>query len=148
MNRLTNLWKQEDGFSIIEGLIAAAIILFAVIAILRMVTAGSQDVLSNKVRSVAQTQAVYGAEQVRAQDFDYLQTLYPEVGNGVTREGFASEDVEFDKIIYTIETHILAGDTNGDDQLNGFDFVIATVRVSWDRPKPVVPIEMTVYKTQ
>jgi len=146
MNKLINIWNEEDGFSIAEALIAAAIILFAVIAILRMVTAGSQTVVSNKVRSVAQTQAVYGTEQVRAADFDYLQNLYPLVG--VTREGVASEDVEFDKIIYTIETHILASDTNNDGELNGFDIVTATIRVSWDRPKPVIPIEMTVYKTQ
>lgn len=149
MIRLRNLWKDEEGFSIIEGLIAGAIVLFAVVAILRMVTAGSQDVLGNKVRSVAQTQAVYGAERVRSAEFDDLLSLYGtwSIDKYVTGEGYATTDVMRDQINYTTVTHYLAGDTNGDGEVDAFDYIVATVTVTWDRPEPIRPIEMTVYKT-
>lgn len=135
---LRSLRSSESGMSMAEVALAAAIVVFALVAVLRMFAESSADVLGNKVRQIAQTEAVYGVEHVKAIPFESIATS--PVHQYVT-DTFSHDKIEFTRVI-----HYMITDSNHDGMTDSRDYIVAKVTVSWDSPTPIKPIEMTVIK--
>ncbi len=136
---LGRLRSAESGMSMIEVALAAAIVVFAIVAVLRMFAESSTDVLNNKVRQIAQTEAVYGVEHVKAIPFDSIPTS---PAHQYVTDTFTHDNIGFTRVI-----HYMITDSNHDGMTDSADYIVAKVSVWWDSSNPADPIEMTVIKS-
>lgn len=130
--------KNQDGFSLVEVMLASTILIVAFLGLLQMLIIATKGIQGNKVRSLAQSEAIYGVEQVKATAYSSIPTtpLHQYITQSATRGG-----IQFSRYI-----HYQITDSNHDSLYGAGDYVIATVTVTWTTPTPVKPVVLTVYK--